>query len=274
MSNCDFCGLIMEAKELGATMIDVFGYGEPLMDPRFVDKITMCSQLGLDTFTTTNAALLTLDMSWALVDAGLKHIRFSVHAVTSEKYPKVHRGLDWTTVKTNIENFIQINEMSGCPVTIHVTSIPMNGENLDKILKFWNGRRCVDYLEVWRPHNWTNGRNYRVVHPRKKTCGRPFNGPVQIQADGKMVACCFDFDGKLELGDTNLYSIQEILEESVALYGIQESHNTGHYGALLCGDCDQRNIEDESPLLYSTRDERCELGRTSTGKFRVQSAEL
>ncbi len=75
MSNGHFRYLVLQAQELGATLISPFGFGEPLMDPEIAEKIRFCTIVGLDTFLTTNAGCLNPNMAYELLDAGLKRLR-------------------------------------------------------------------------------------------------------------------------------------------------------------------------------------------------------
>jgi len=102
----------------------------------------------------------------------------------------------------------------------------------------------------------------------KKTCGRPLNGPIQINADGKMMVCCFDFDGKLTVGDTYKDSIADILKGD-KFNEIREKHRTGNHTGTICEMCDQLN-EDDDPLIYSSRDPDREIGKTSSTKFKLK----
>lgn len=272
MPHSHFCSLVNECKDLGADTISIFGYGEPLLDKYFVDKVKFCGLQGLKTFTTTNVSLLDTEMSFAICDAGLNDIRFSVHGTNTNDYEAVHKGLKWSVALRNIANFIKINDKKGHECTVHISAIPMNGEDIDDIVEFWH-QFNIDHLEVWKPHDWAGGRSYRQINHRKKTCHRPFTGPVQINADGNMMVCCFDTDGKMTIGNTFKQRIKHILENSEELAFVQQSHRTGFYGGLPCSTCDQLNIEDESPLLYSTRDPSCSTGRTSSTKFVLERAE-
>jgi len=262
-----FVNLVEQSYRLQATDISIFGYGEPLLDRDVASKVSYATQRGLDTHVTTNASLLNLDMCHHLLDAGLKNIRFSVHAITPKLYHNVHRGLDWFIVTKNMFNFIKINDDRGKQCKIHITAMPLHGESIGEIREVWE--KAADYLEIWRPHNWTDGREYRRIQPQKRTCGRPFNGPVQINADGKVMVCCFDFNAKLTIGDTYKDTIEEILQ-SEAMQVIQDNHTTGNHAGFLCESCDQRNVEFESPLLYSSRDLNRETGKTSTCKVSVE----
>lgn len=262
-----FVNLVEQSYRLGATDISIFGYGEPLLDIDIAAKVAYTTKRGMETHITTNASLLDMDMCHDLLDAGLKNIRFSVHAITPKLYHNVHRGLDWFQVTKNMFNFIKVNNDRDHPCTVHMTAMPLHGESIGEIREIWE--KTADYLEIWKPHNWTTGRDYRKVQPQKRSCGRPFNGPVQINADGRIMVCCFDFNAQLTIGDTHENTIEEILLGN-QIKRIQENHTTGEHGYYICATCDQRNVEFESPLLYSNRDLNREIGKTSTCKVNVE----
>lgn len=258
-----FRTLVDQAMELKADTISLFGYGEPLLDTTLAEKIDYCDNNELKTFITSNASLLTVHKAIEILQAGLQQIRFSVHGF-GENYEKVHCGLKYDTVIQNIKNFITINhELFSDRCRIDVSVIPMHGEQVDDIVRFWSG--YADYLEIWRPHNWTDGRTYREVSRKKKTCGRPFSGPVQINADGTMMVCCFDYDSKMTIGNTYHNTIEQILTGE-KMNRIRRCHMDGDLKGLPCEHCDQLNIEDESPLLYSTIDVRKGLNKSYSGK--------
>ena len=260
-----FKDLVAQCSDLGATLISPFGFGEPLMDPDIAKKIAFCSKMGLKTFITTNASLLNLEMTRKLLDAGLGHIRFSAHG-TYNNYEKVHKGLSFNTFKRNVFNFLKVRR--DLPCKADVTIMPMNGESVKDILNFWENR--VDDIEIWEPHQWCNKGNYRKETKKKlKTCGRVFSGPIQIQADGKVIPCCFLTDAEIVLGDTYSNSLEEILKGE-PYEQLREKHKTGNLNGLPCKECDQRYILDESPLLYSTIDPECNINKTSSTKFKLE----
>lgn len=267
MQNRHFNRLVDESVLLGAKTISIFGYGEPLTDKGVINKVAYCTSRGLDTFITTNASLLNTEIATLLLKAGLKKIRFSVHG-TYKNYEAIHRNLKFKDTLRNIQNFLAKNTVkyhNQCKVAVSV--IPMSGESVAEIRKFWGD--MVDELEIWKPHNWTDGRDYRESTPeRKKTCGRPHKGPVQINADGNMMVCCYDFDAKMIVGNTYKNSIAEILRgDDFRL--IRKCHSHGRLDGLPCETCDQLNIGD-NPLLYSSIDPDCKEGKTSSTKFSLE----
>jgi len=254
-----FADLVVQAYELGAKLIAPFGFGEPLIDPTIADKVAFCTRMGLETFITTNGSLLDRDMTKDLIDAGLTHIRFSAHG-TYGNYEKVHKGLKFTKFIVNVSNFL--TKRKDCKVD--VTAMPLNGGNSEEILEFWKGK--VDDIEIWKPHSWGGAKNYRNGKRKLKTCGRPKVGPVQIQADGKVIPCCFLTNGEIILGDTYENSIEDILR-SEKYRELKRKHDTGDLTGLPCETCDQLMIQDISPLLYSSIDN--EINKTSSTKFNL-----
>lgn len=254
--------IVSQAIRLGAKQFSIFGYGEPLIDTGIAKKLSLCREY--DTFITTNASLLTTDTAKKLLDANLNRIRFSAHG-TFDNYEKVHKDLRFDDVARNIFNFIKVNEVqynNSCAVDI--TVIPMNGEDTSYIKSFWKGLN----LEIWKPHNWVYGREYRKSTPEKVTCGRPFNGPLQINADGKVIVCCFDYNAEMVVGDVTKQSLEKILKGR-RFNNIRAAHNSHNKQGLICEKCDQLYIND-NPLLYSSFDDSIKVGVTSSFKFKLK----
>jgi hypothetical protein len=258
-----FKKLVDEAKELGAEIISVFGYGEPLLDADIATKVAYCFQRDLRTFITTNGSFLNKRMINALLGARLTKIRISMHG-SGKNYEAVHRGLNFKTFTHNLAEFMLLNNGN---IESELSVIPMHGESVKSIRRQWEG--SLDHLEIWQPHNWAYGKKFRKFRRVKKTCGRPFSGPVQINADGSMMVCCFDFDAVMTVGDTHKNSIEEILK-GAAFESLRKLHRSGKLEGLPCETCDQLNHYDKSPLLFSTKDKTRGINKTSTNKFELK----
>jgi MoaA/NifB/PqqE/SkfB family radical SAM enzyme len=221
MSNEHFYNLLWQVVDLGAEQVSIFGFGEPLVDIHAEYKVKLASRrCKLETHMTTNASLLVPERARALLGAGLSHIRFSIHALTPDTYANVHRGLNWHVVTRNMDYFRKLNENLGHPCTIHVTCIPQHGESVDEVRELWEP--FGDYLEVWAPHNWGGTKGYREGEATRG-CHRPFSGPLQIQANGDVIPCCFLTDGEVVLGNTKNHKIETILKGD-AYKAFQKKH--------------------------------------------------
>lgn len=180
-------------------------------------------------------------------------------------YEQVHRGLNFKTFTQNIATFMILNNNGH--IDSELSIIPMNGESVESIRQSWEG--ALDHLEIWKPHNWADTKSFRTGERKKKTCGRPFSGPVQINADSNMMICCFDFNSKMTVGDTRKQSIEEILKGK-RFEIIRAQHRKGVLDGLPCETCDQLYEYEESPLLFSTKDETRGINKTSTNKFELK----
>ncbi len=269
MSFQTFTYIVSQLMKYKPEMVTLFGMGEPLMDKGLIEKIEFCTQHGLDTFITTNAGLLDFEMINGLIEAGLTMIRFSIHA-----------EIDKDTQERNISNFISTNQIKfNNQVETHI-SIVLEGSFVnfvtglpeekikDLMIKIWEPH--VDYLEIWKPHNWAGAKTYRIIDRKKNTCGRPFCGPLQVNVDGYVMICCFDYNSEMTIGNLNHQSLEEILQgESYEC--IKAAHEVGVIQMLPCVNCDQLNeyTDENNPLLYSNRDKNKTLGKTSSNKFNL-----
>ena len=92
--------------------------------------------------------------------------------------------------------------------------VPENENQMDGWLKIYEP--VVNAVSVWKPHNWLNGINHRTVdEDNKGSCGRPFNGPLQVQWNGKIVSCCYDYNSEIVLGNCNTETPEEVFTGAV-----------------------------------------------------------
>lgn len=250
------------------------GLGEPLLDETLNKKIEYAKKKikNLSVLLLTNGSLLTLEKFKQLEGLGVASIRVSFYGIDAESYAKVHGVKNkkmFDTVKDNLLNIAKNKVTTKLLMTLNV----VNGSN-DGFVKdwidFWNKK--ADLIEVWNPHNWVDGRCYRKIHKKQlKTCGRPFKGPLQVQVDGTVNMCCFDFDGKLTIGDLKKQSLGEIFSTKL-FKKIVKCHNSGDFSksGLICENCDQRNEDKSDVMIYDSKfeiNERVKMISTTYSKM-------
>lgn len=231
------------------------GMGEPFLDPDLTEKIRYVKSRGLKALLLTNGSMLTVDKFLELQSAGADSIRVSLYGHTPESYCKVH-GISNEHIFHQIHrNLVEICKVkSSCQLLLTYNVVTgSNDLELKDWIDFWKNQ--VDLLEVWTPHNWGDAKTYRTIqHGLLKTCGRPFNGPLQIQVDGTVNMCCFDFDGKLLLGDLKTSSLGQIFSGN-AFLKLRAHHESGDYqnSGLICERCDQRNKDKSDVMLFNSK---------------------
>ena len=231
------------------------GMGEPLLDPTLEEKIEYARSKNLNVLLLSNGSLLTVRKFKALESCGVESIRVSFYGTDPNTYAKIHGRKFWAfflKIRESLTKISKIKKSTQLLLTLNVLA-GINDYSVKPWVEYWKDK--ADLLEVWRPHNWADGRSYRHIQEKQlKTCGRPWNTPLQVQVDGTVNMCCFDFDGKLTLGDLKKQSLKEIFS-SPMYKKIIACHASGNFknSGLICDSCDQRNIDKSDVMLYNSK---------------------
>jgi MoaA/NifB/PqqE/SkfB family radical SAM enzyme len=70
----------------------LFGLGEPFLNPHLVHYVERLASAGVETWTTTNATLVTEERADAIARAGLARVNVSIDGATPETYERIRRG--------------------------------------------------------------------------------------------------------------------------------------------------------------------------------------
>ena len=243
---------IDEIVALGAEQVVLTGFGEPMLDRNLEKKIEYASERGLRTYFITNGSALTEKRAKALLLAGLDEMRVSFYGMGAKTYNAVMRGLEFDRTIKNLMGFLSVRESIGseCKIQLSYLVLPENAADVDDFIKFWEPK--VDYIEVWKPHNFGDGKDYRQRQGVKKTCGRPENGPLQIQWDGTVIPCCYDYNNQIQLGNAFEDSVPDILRGE-KYQALRDAHKKGEFWRFpYCDQCDQL-LEHKDALVYTNR---------------------
>jgi MoaA/NifB/PqqE/SkfB family radical SAM enzyme len=247
---------IDEIIPLGAKRVVLTGFGEPLMDSTLVEKVAYAHDRGLNTYMISNASLLDERRARGLTEAGLDELRVSVYGTRPETYNAVMKKLDFHKTIGNLTRFLELrNELGSRTPKLQVSYLVLdeNKDDVDAFREYWEPR--ADAIEIWKPHNFGDGRDYRQRHrslEMKTTCGRPENGPLQIQWNGEVIPCCYDYNNQIVLGNAFQDSVLDILNgEKYNLLRI--AHSEKKFSLFpYCDQCDQL-LPHADALIYTNR---------------------
>jgi radical SAM protein with 4Fe4S-binding SPASM domain len=246
---------IDEVVGLGARKIVLTGFGEPMLDKRLEDKVAYAAGKGLSTYFITNGSALTPRRSRRLMDAGLSEMRVSFYGMRPETYNAVMQGLDFDRTMKGLLEFLKLRDESGAKTRVQISYLELEQNKADThaFREFWEPR--VNAIEIWKPHNFGDGRDYRFREgdlERKTSCGRPENGPFQIQWNGEVIPCCYDYNNQIILGNAFEQPVLEILNnEKYRL--LRYAHRTKKFSMFpYCDQCDQL-LPHADALVYTNR---------------------
>jgi len=246
---------IDEVVALGAQKIVLTGFGEPMLDKRLELKISYAKSKGLSTYIISNGSVLNSKRARTILEAGLDEIRVSFYGMRPETYNAVMQGLDFDRTMSGMLEFLRLrNEMKASTrVQISYLELDENKSDTGLFREFWEPK--VDAIEIWRPHNFGDGRDYRFREEAvevKTTCGRPENGPLQIQWNGEVIPCCYDYNNQIILGNAFETSVLDILNGPKYRL-LRYAHRMKEFSLFpYCDQCDQL-LPHADALIYTNR---------------------
>ena len=189
---------LVEMKFRGKVTFNM--YNEPLLDKRLPKfiKYTRDNLPSSFIYLNTNGDLLNLELWKFLRKEGLNYANISQY---DGKYNK------------NIEKIL---------------------ENLDSKEKKHFHARIFNPLKI---NNRAGLVNTASKLPLKKFCARPFH-QLCITYEGKVVLCCNDYFGQVEIGDVRTKSIKKIWENEIIERHRKELIKGNRVNIELCKTCD------------------------------------
>lgn len=244
-----FKTVIDQGVELGITSLDLCGFGDPLIDPGFRQKLeyakTRHPQLHVY-ISTTGHLLYKKNLDWLCEFIGT--MKISNYGYSKESYEHVHAGVvKFEKVWENIHNLLARPQGTRPYVIMSFLVFPQNEHEIEDWKAYW-APRCEEIM-VWRPHNYGGAASIedlsyhtgaRQAATEARSCGRPFRGNPFVRVNGDISVCCFDFNRNLTVGNLVDQTMYEILA-GAQLAHVKDVHARKSFSGcgLLCQGCDQ-----------------------------------
>ncbi|MCK4846040.1 MAG: SPASM domain-containing protein [Deltaproteobacteria bacterium] len=193
-----------------------FFRGESLMHPNFFEMIELAKRAGLKPIQlTTNAMLLTEELSNKLIRAEIDFISFSVDVLGEEAYKRVRLGGDYKLVMSNIDKFLEMRVALGSKlpeVQVSTVETEENTESLSEFIDYWQEK--VDRVRVYPEHS-TDGSfgsltGYELpIFDKRLPCRKVFTDMV-VYWNGDVAVCNHDWGRKEFIGNVKDNTLAEI----------------------------------------------------------------
>lgn len=253
--SCSFCPgtvrplrrMTMEEFKIAARKIrEVTEYlyfhimGEPLTHPLLPDFIRYARQLGFKPAVTTNGTLLKSKGS-ALIEAGVYKVNISVHSFEDGTYE------DYIRYLTDCADFAREASEAGVLTVLRLWNQGCDeGRNIDTEAFF------RDRIEgEWK----LGGRGYRIKNKLHLEFGDRFTWPDMacedggdsvfcyglkdhfgVLCDGRVIPCCLDREGAIDLGNIFTDDLEDILHGERAVK-LREGFKQRKATEELCRKC-------------------------------------
>lgn len=225
--NCVYCPRDKMSRQIGVMRVELFykiidelvkleipaihlqNYGEPLMDPQIITRVKYAKEKGIKHVNLfTNGMLLTANLIYGLMDAGLDEINISLDSCDKETHDTLRKSLSYDIITKNIENLINIRRERKLPkpkITLASVIHSESGSSTREFINYWG--KVVEEIHFQKAHGWALEESLKAgcLFP----CFRLWS-TFTILWDGRVSVCCVDYDGKYILGDSNNTSLRQI----------------------------------------------------------------
>lgn len=239
-----FMKIMDDAKEIqklsGLIWVGLFYLNEPLIVPNFFKYMDALRERGFRTVIFTNGQALTKEKAERLASYTdvIYWLTFSVAGIDMESCYRI-MGLNYNTVKENIQYFLQVNQ-GKITVSINCPNCAVTKSFLDNETWREEWEKIIPAIQYGPFYNFAG-----MMHDEREIVENEYHEKracARIQQlcllwDGRAHLCCMDPEGKVILGDINKQSLLEIFNSETAVY-YREMHNQGRWDELpLCKDC-------------------------------------
>jgi MoaA/NifB/PqqE/SkfB family radical SAM enzyme len=202
-------------------------WGEPTLHPKLAEYIKTARGEGHICHINTNGVLCDAAMSENLLASGLDSVKFSFQGTDERSYQEMRQGGGFTSLIKNIETLHRLRGGHESPY-IHVSTttaretdedIKLFEERMSKICDLVTvGRTNFEFVDAEHADTLTGARKalfaelkskQAAVKKRPEVCYEVF-GKLSVDWDGKVTACCGDYNAEMTVGDVARNTIGEI----------------------------------------------------------------
>ena len=228
-------------------VIQLHGYGDPLLDKHMDEYVRMLTENGFSTYFSCNPANIDLERTYKMLDAGLSYIKYSIESVDDDAYKQIRgKAANFSNSYKDILKVIDYKHEKGLDTTIVITMLNLNRKNqkeeFDRLLEAFDGLDVYTYLKSedcqWYRKDFHGTESIHWSEP----CKHPWM-TLTVKSNGEATMCMEDFNNAIILGDTRTRSLKEIWDGE-AYRKFRWQHIDVAKGIKCNEECDMKLIGD------------------------------
>jgi len=232
-------------------MVSLELFGDALLHPKIEEMISYLHKKGILSQISTNPMSLSDKNINKILNSELDILLLSLDAIDDKTYKK-YRGnfANYNFAVKQINKLIskKIEMKKKKPfIDIRMIGLPGLKEHFQEYKKQWN-KPGVDKVSMKEFHTFggtvkkiAGSKIKQTKWASKGICYKPWEG-LHVMWDGRVVPCCFDYDGKVILGDLNKETLEEVWNNKT-MQELRKACLTGKFGKNnFCKNCKERTI--------------------------------
>lgn len=226
-------------------VIQLHGYGDPLLDAHMDEYVRLLSEAGFPTYFSCNPANINMDRTRRMLDAGLSYIKYSIESVNDDEYKRIRgNAANFSSSYRDILEVIEYKHKHNLDTTIVITMLNLNKENqreeFDKLLEAFEDTDTYIYLKSedcqWYRKEYHGTESIHWSEP----CKHPWM-TMTIKSNGAAAMCMEDYNNDIEFGNVKNQLLHDIWNGE-KYKGFRRSHIMCDEKIRCWGRCDMHLV--------------------------------
>ena len=195
-------------------VIQLHGYGDPLLDKNLHRTVSQLSKKGIDTYFSCNPANINMDRTIQMFESGLSYIKYSIESVNDDRFKKI-RGSEsnFTESFKNIKELLRLKAERNYKTVIIITMINLNHrdqkEEYTRLVEAFKGLDVYIYLKS-EDQQWYRKDYHGTDSVHWSEVCKHLWMSMTVKSDGEVVMCMEDYDNEIVLGNAYDDSLSDI----------------------------------------------------------------
>ena len=226
-------------------IIQLHGYGDPLLDKRMAERVKILSEKGFATYFSCNPANIDIAKNLEMFENGLDYIKYSIETVDDVLHKKI-RGTasNFSESYKSLLKLLDEKQKYNYKTTIIITMLDLHKlnqvEEFEKLRKAFEGLDVYIYLKS-QDQQWYQNKveGTKSVH-WLEFCQHPWIS-MTVKSNGEVVMCMEDFNNEIILGDARRDSLYDIWNGDKYRH-FREDHFELKPGIKCTEECDMKLV--------------------------------
>lgn len=195
-------------------VIVLHGYGDPLLDVKMPERISILTERGIPSYFSCNPANINIDRTAKIFEKGLSYIKFSIESIDDITHKKIRgNASNFTESYNRIVELLKIKKVNNYNTTIVITMLNLGRREqkreFDRLKGFFNDLDVYIYLKS-QDQKWYNNKRLQTKSLHWiEFCQFPWSS-MTIKSNGEAAMCVEDFNNDIILGDAKEKPLYEI----------------------------------------------------------------
>ncbi len=194
------------AEKINPQAFILNGFGEPLVDPKIIDRIKIIKNKFPSSKVKfySNLNLASQKIIEGLIKSNLDEINISLNGYNRQNYQKVMK-LDYLKTINNLKLLIKTKKENNSQLKIRLsmTLVKHNEKSATKFIKKWE--KIVDSVSVNKVHNYNNSvkdssNKFKINFQKTAFPCKYIWDTITFDVMGEIVLCCLDYESKYTFG--------------------------------------------------------------------------